>query len=165
MINITRTLNRSCFTRYLENFPYFKVKCFFKNFFVLSAMMEWSRLDKKHPNILTCLTKHCQFIWLYQKSVHNNHKPKRVKFSTRLGLSLSHLYDHKFKHSFTDTLNPLSNCGKDNDTLSYYLSHCPTYLQGRMILFKSVRHNNTNILGLNDTQLKFFCIIRNFDKY
>ena len=120
---------------------------------------------QKYSNILTFLTIHCQFIWPWQKGVHNNHKSKKVKFSTRLRLSLSHIYDHKFKHSFQGTLNSRSNCGKDIETSSYHLSHCPTCLHGRMILLKSVRHNNPDILGLNDTQLKFFCIIRNSDKY
>ena len=32
---------------------------------------------------------------------------------TYLRLGLSHLREHKFKHSFQDKLNPICNCGND----------------------------------------------------
>ena len=35
-------------------------------------------------------------------------KAKEIKMVTRLRLGLSHLREHKFKHSFRDTLNSLS---------------------------------------------------------
>ena len=40
-------------------------------------------------------------------SIFNIHNPYRIKLLTRLRLGLSHLYDHKFRHCFQDTRNPL----------------------------------------------------------
>ena len=40
-------------------------------------------------------------------------------------VTLNHLCEHKFKHIFHDTLNPICNCGKDIETSSHYLLHCP----------------------------------------
>ena len=36
--------------------------------------------------------------------------PKEVKLTIRLQLGLSHLRDHKFKHSFQDCLSPICSC-------------------------------------------------------
>ena len=46
-----------------------------------------------------------------QESVH--YSPIGLKFLTRIRLGLSHLRDHKFKHSFQDTLNPICSCRND----------------------------------------------------
>ena len=41
---------------------------------------------------------------------------KVLNFLTRLRLRFSHLKEHKFRHGFLDTLNPLCNCSlKDED--------------------------------------------------
>ena len=39
------------------------------------------------------------------------------------GLGLSHLCEHKFKHSFEDCLNPLCPCGNEIKTSTHYLPH------------------------------------------
>ena len=52
-------------------------------------------------------------------------------------VGLSHLCEHKFKPSFQDTLNPICNCGEDIETSSYYLLHCPDYLQERKTLLNT----------------------------
>ena len=60
-------------------------------------------------------------------------------------VGLSHLCEQKFKSSFQDTLNPIGNCGKDTETSSHYLSHCPDYLQEKMILLNTVSCIVSNI--------------------
>ena len=37
----------------------------------------------------------------------NCHNPKGVKLLTKLRLGLRHLREHKLKHSFQDSLNPI----------------------------------------------------------
>ena len=39
------------------------------------------------------------------------HNPKGIKLITRFRLSLSHLCEHKFKHSFQGCLNPICTAG------------------------------------------------------
>ena len=68
-------------------------------------------------------------------------------------VGLSHLREHKFKHNFQDTLNPICNCGEDIETTSHYLLHCPDYLQERMTLLNTVTCIDPNISDLNNAQL------------
>ena len=50
----------------------------------------------------------------------NYHNPQEIELLIRLGLGLSHLCDHKFKHNFLDIINPLSICGFDNEATSHF---------------------------------------------
>ena len=58
-------------------------------------------------------------------SIYNCHDPKVVKVITRLRLGLSYLREHKFKHNFQDSINPLCNCGHDTESTTHFLLHCP----------------------------------------
>ena len=68
-------------------------------------------------------------------------------------VGLSHLREHKFKHSFQDTLNPICNCGEDIETTSHYLLHCPDYLHERKTLLNTVSCIVPNIFDFNNDQL------------
>ena len=54
-----------------------------------------------------------KFIRPPTNSVSNCHNRKGIKYLTRLRLGLSHLREHKLKHSFQDTLHQCSSCGLD----------------------------------------------------
>ena len=88
-----------------------------------------------------------------QKRVFNYHNPKGIKLLTRLRVGLNHLCEHKFKHSFQDTLNPICNCGEDIETTSHYLLHCPDYLHERKTLLNTVSCIVPNIFDFNNDQL------------
>ena len=64
--------------------------------------------------------------------IYNGHSPKAIRVIAKLRLGLSHLREHKFKHSFQDYLNPLCLCGNDIKTSSHFLFHCLNYLNKRM---------------------------------
>ena len=85
-------------------------------------------------------------------SIFNCHNPKGVKLLTRLRLGLSHLRDHKFKHSFQDSLNPIYNCETDVETFTHYLLHCPLFSDERLILINNIWNIDNNILNLNDSR-------------
>ena len=68
-------------------------------------------------------------------------------------VGLSHLREHKFKHIFQDTLNPICNCGEDIEITSHYLLHCPDYLYERKTLLKTVSCIVPNIFNFNNDQL------------
>ena len=93
-----------------------------------------------------------QFIRPSPSSILNCHNLKGVKLLTRLRLGLSHLRDHKFKHSFQDSLNPICNCGTDVETTTHYLLHCPLFSDERLILINNIRNIDNNILNLNDSR-------------
>ena len=74
----------------------------------------------------------------FQNRFYNCHNPKGIKLLIRLRVGLSPLHEHKFKHSFQDTLNPICNCGEDIETTSHYLLYCPDNLHERKILLTIV---------------------------
>ena len=73
------------------------------------------------------------------------HDPKGIKLVTRLRLGLSHLREHKFKHSFQDTLNLLCSCGVDIETTSHYFLHCSLFHAERSSLLNNINEIDSNI--------------------
>ena len=69
-----------------------------------------------------------------------------LKLLTRLRLKFSHLREHKFRHNFRDTLNPLCSCGYEIGSTSHYLLRYSLYTSSRRTLLESV----SAIIGPND---------------
>ena len=89
---------------------------FFKNSFFPSAIIEWNNLDPSFRNsksVSVFKEKILNYIRTFPNSFFDCHNPKRIKFITRIRLGLSYLREHKFNHSFQETINPLCNCGQD----------------------------------------------------
>ena len=124
--------NMSYRTRQCNKIPAINVKHeFFKNTFFPSTIMEWNKLDweiKNSESIVTFKKRILSFIRPSANSTFNCHNPRGIKLLSRLRLGLSHLREHKFKHSFQDSLNPFCSCGKGEvETTSHYLLHCSNY--------------------------------------
>ena len=66
-----------------------------------------------------------KFIKPSPNSVFNCYNCKGIKYFTRLRLGLSHLREHKFKHSFQNTLNPFCSRSLDVETNTHFLLYCP----------------------------------------
>ena len=107
-------------TRAVDNIPLIKTKHnFFKNSFFPSAIVEWNNLDpnlRNFKSISVFKEKILNFIRPSPNSFFDFHNPKGIK----LRLSLSHLREHKFKHSFQDTINLLCNCGEDIESSTHF---------------------------------------------
>ena len=43
-----------------------------------------------------------------------------IKLLNRLRVDFSHLNEHKFRHKFADTLNPLCSCSLETKSCQYY---------------------------------------------
>ena len=70
---------------------------------------------------------------IFRKSILNFIRPsannlKGIKFITRLRLDLNHLREHKFKHSFQDSLNPFCSCGLNIESTAHFPLHCLMYI-------------------------------------
>ena len=63
-------------------------------------------------------------------------------------LGLSHLLEHKFKHSFQDSLNPFYSCGWNTESTAYFLFHCPMYIIERRALLSNLVNIDNNLLDL-----------------
>ena len=94
-----------------------------------------------------------KFIRPSSNSIFNCHSPEGIKLITRLRLGLSHLREHKFRHNFQDTLNPICSCGDDIETAIHYLLHCPNYLNDRRSLLDNLQSIGENIHDKNDSQI------------
>ena len=79
------------------------------------------------------------------------HREVSKYYETDCGLS--HLRDHKFKHNFLDTLNPICNCGEDIETSCYYLLHCSLYTNERLAFLNVIKGIDNSILELNDSHI------------
>ena len=103
-----------------------KIHNFIKNF------IEWNKLGpglRKAESLSLFKTNIFQFIRPSPNSVYNCHNPKGLKFITRLRLGLSHLREHKFKHSFQDTINLLCSSGLDIESTEHFLLHCAQFVK------------------------------------
>ena len=89
-----------------------------------------------------------KFIRPSANSLFNCHNLKGIKFITRLWLGLSHLREHKFKHSFQDSLNPFCSCGLDIESTAHFLLHCPMYITERHTLLSTIKNIDNNLLHL-----------------
>ena len=72
-----------------------------------------------------------KFIRPSPNSVFNCHDCKGIKHLTRLRLGLSHLREHKFKHSFQDTLYPFCSYGLDIETNTHFFLYCHLFSDQR----------------------------------
>ena len=144
-------------TRNTDKIPPFKTRHnFFKNSFFPSAIIEWNKLNSDIRNISSFSvfrkTILC-FIRPNSNSVFNSHNPKGIKLLSRLRLGLSHLREHKFKHSFEDTTSPLCSCNLDNETTTHYFLHCPLFSNERRTLLNTIRLIDNNLLENADSNL------------
>ena len=56
----------------------------------------------------------------------------------RLRLNFSHLNEHKFRHNFDDTVDPMCTCGLEPETTLHYLLRCNLYSTQRQELLNNV---------------------------
>ena len=105
---------------------------------------EKSRAFKK--NILS-------FIRPKANSVFNCNSSKGLKFVTRFRLGLSHLREHKFKHSFQDSINPLCSCSLDIESTIHYFLHCPQFIIERHTLLNTISQIDNKLLDSNESNL------------
>ena len=157
LFNLIPNFNRVHNTRLSYNIPPIKVRHdYFKNSFFPSAITEWNKLDlniRNSASLNTFKKKLLNFIRPCANSIFDIHNPLGIKLSTRLRLGLSHLHEHKFRHCFRDTLNPLCECGKDIESTMHFFLHCTNFLIPRQTLFQKIRNIDDSILSQSETQL------------
>ena len=73
------------------------------------------------------------------------HNLKGIKYLARVRLGLSHLYEHKFKNNFKDTLNPFCTCSSDVENTCHFLLDCPNFLTERNTLLNKITNIDSNI--------------------
>ena len=90
--------------------------------------------------------------------------PIRIKYITQIRLGLyarnlcSHINfgfmrQHKFKHSFQDTLNPICHYGNDVESAVHFFLHCSLYSNERCTLLNSLVDVDHTLLDNTDFSL------------
>ena len=151
------TTNTHYTFRNSDKIPYFKTKHnFFKNSFFPSVIIEWNKLD---PSLRRCDSYNVfksnilKFIRPSSNSFFDCHNPIAIKYITRIRPGLSHVREHKFKHSFQDTLNPICNCGNDVESAIHFSLHCSLYSNERRTLLSSFFNIGRKLLDNTDFSL------------
>ena len=144
-------------TRDTDDIPLMNIKHnFFKNTFFPSTKIEWNKLDpaiRNSTSFNSFKTSIFKFIRPARNSIFQCRNPKGIKCLTRLRAKFSYLRDHKFKHSFQDTINPLCTCSLAAETTNHFILHCPYYENERHILLASIRGIKSSILDQNDNNI------------
>ena len=128
-------------------------------------MIEWNKLDLniRNSESLTSFKRNVlKFIRLSKNSIFLCNNPKGIQLLIRLRLGSSHLRDHKFKHNFQDTVNPICNCGEDIETSCHYLLQCSLYTNERLALLNVIQGIDNSILELTDSYFVEALFLRYF---
>ena len=121
--------------------PFPSKKKFFKNTFFPYCISEWNKLTVEIKNAKSInIFKKLILIKKKENSIFSICDPLGVKLLTRLRLNFSHLNEHKFRHGFNDTLNPLCACGNDIETTQHFLLRCHQYSSQRKELFEKLEN-------------------------
>ena len=103
------------------------------------------------------------FIRPKRNSVFNCNSSKGLKFVTRLRLGLSDLREHKFKHNFQDSINPLCSCSLDVESTIHYFHHCPPFTIERHTLLNTISQID-KLLDSNECNLIQYLLFGNPSK-
>ena len=129
---------------------------YFKNSFMPYVVREWNRLSTEISNSTFC-QEFRKLLLSFNKpicsSLFSFHHPVGVKLLVRLRLGFSHLREHKFRHNFHDTLNPLCSCSLEPETTSNYLLCCHNFYSTRLALMNDLNLIDPTIFQLNKTAL------------
>ena len=119
-------------------------------------MREWNKLSCEIRNS-TSYQQFRKLLLFFIKptwsSLFSIHHPVDVKLFVRLRLGFSHLGEHKFRHNFHDTLNPLCSCSLEPGTTSHYLLCCHNFSSTHVALMNDLNLIDPTISHLNETAL------------
>ena len=73
-------------------------------------------------------------------SVFDIYDTNVIKLLSRLRLNFSHLNEHKFRHNFNNTVDPMCTCGRERETTLHYLLRCNLYSTPRLELLNNVMY-------------------------
>ena len=133
---------------------------FFRNSFLPFTVNEWNKLgsDIKNSDSYEMFRKKLlAFIRPVRNSMYGIYDRFGVKLINRLRLGFSHLREHKFRHNFADTVNPLCSCTLETENI-----HCQNNLPARTTLMNELNNISNAINSLNSTDL--IRVIRYGDK-
>ena len=141
---------------------------YFANSFPPYCVNKWNNLDPAIKNVDTIFSFKkalLRFIRTIPAAVYNINDAVGLKLLTRLRVNLSHLNEHKFRHNFQDTINPLCSCSLEPESTTHYLLHCLFYNVQRKTLFDSLHDIDESIFNLSEANLVALLLYGNSNLY
>ena len=129
---------------------------YFKNSFFPCSVNEWNKLDSdiRNSKSISIFKKSLLgFIPPKSYSIFNINDPKGIKYLTRLRLNFSHLRQHKFRHNFQDTLNPLCSCSLETESVNHFLLRCHFFVHARKTLLDNLVEIIGDISNISESKL------------
>ena len=110
----------------------------------LFSIIEWNNLDPRFVSgsFPVFKTNIFNFIRPSSNSVYTCQTLSEIGLITRLRSGLSHLREHKLKHSFQDTLSPLCSCGNEVESSEHFFLHSPQFAYERCIIMSTLGNSN-----------------------
>ena len=117
---------------------------------VVSVIRKWNKLhiDVRNFTSINIFKKSLlQFVRPSSKRLCNCHSHKDIKYEVRSQHGLNHLWEHKFKHSFKDTVNPFCDCVCEIETKAHFHLHCPQFYTEPNTLLSKIEGIDTSLLN------------------
>ena len=116
-----------------------RTKSFKKTFFPY-CIKEWNNLKVEIRNAKSInIFKNLIMNKKEEHSLFSVYDPLGIKLLTRLRLQFSHLNEHKFRHGFGDTLNPICVCGIEVESTEHFLLRCQLFTTQRLELLENAK--------------------------
>ena len=128
----------------------------FRNSFLPFSINEWNKLDTDIRSLVSheiFRKKLLNFIRPSEKSIFSIYDPQGSKLLSRLKLGFSHLREHKFRHNFGETLNPLCSCALETESTDHFFLRCQSYVSFRTGLMNELSSISSGIISLRPSTL------------
>ena len=114
---------------------------------------EWNNIDpeiRKSNSLEIFRNSLLKFIRPSGRAIYNIIDPLGIKLLTRLQIGFSHLREHKFRHNFQDTINPLCSCSIEPETTTHFFLRCHFYNAIRITLMNDLMTIDSSIPSIKD---------------
>ena len=128
----------------------------FSDSFLSQTIREWNKLDTsicQAPSYSVFRKALLDFIRPTANSTFGTNDVSGLKLLTRLRVGFSHLREHKFKHNFQDTLNPLCPCSLEAEDTYHFFMRCQSFSNQRNVLFDDLNSINSEILKMSENEI------------
>ena len=128
---------------------------FYCDSFFPYSIKEWNSIDPAIRNITSYAIFRKNLLKLIRpspNSLYGIHDPLGVKLLTRIRLGLSHLREHKFRHNFQDTVNPLCTCSLEIEDTNHFFLRCQNFSISRTTLLDELNIIEPSLILLNQNE-------------
>ena len=125
------------------------------NSFLPQTIREWNKIDTsicQAPSYSVFRKVLLDVIRPTANSTFGTNGVSDLKLLTRLRVGFSHLKEHKFKHNFQDTSNPLYPCSLEAVDTYHVFMHCQNFSNQRNVLFCDLDSFNSEILKMSENE-------------